>query len=105
MPTIHVQMRNGERRSIEANANQSVMEALRDNGVAEIEALCGGCCSCATCHVFVDPAFADRTPAISSAEDELLGMSDHRRDGSRLSCQIPLTDELDGLFVEVAPQD
>jgi len=105
MPTIHVKLRNGEQRTIEARANQSVMEALRDNGVAEIEAMCGGCCSCATCHVFVDPAYAERTPAISEAESELLSMSDHRRETSRLSCQIPFTADLDGLLVEVAQQD
>ncbi|WP_395647653.1 2Fe-2S iron-sulfur cluster-binding protein [Terricaulis sp.] len=105
MPIIHVKLRSGEQRTIDARANQSVMEALRDNGVSEIEAMCGGCCSCATCHVFVDAAFTDRTPPITETESELLSMSDHRRDTSRLSCQIPLTADLDGLVVEVAPLD
>jgi len=88
---------------IEAPANQSVMEALRDSGIDEVEALCGGSCACATCHVFVDECFKHKLPPMSSAENDLLDATDSRRSGSRLSCQIPLTEELDGLEVEVAP--
>ena len=103
MPKIIVRTRAGEARTIHAQANQSVMEALRDNGVDDIEALCGGSCACATCHVYVDLKFAERLPPVSAAESELLDATDSRKPGSRLSCQVPLTAELDGLEVEVAP--
>ena len=58
MPKLVVVNRAGEEKTIEASAGVSVMEAIRDNGFDELLALCGGCCSCATCHVYVDPAFA-----------------------------------------------
>ncbi len=103
MPKVIVRTRAGDTRSIETQANQSVMEALRDNGVDDIEALCGGSCACATCHVYVDARFTDRLPPLSTAENDLLDATDSRRSGSRLSCQIPFTVELDGLEVEVAP--
>ena len=60
-------------------------------------ALCGGCCSCATCHVHVDPAFKDKLPPMSEDENDLLDSSEHRIASSRLSCQVPLTPELDGI--------
>jgi 2Fe-2S ferredoxin len=81
------------------------MEAIRDNGFDELLALCGGCCSCATCHVHVDPAFLDRLPVMSADEDDLLESSDHREANSRLSCQLPFTADLDGLRVAIAPED
>jgi 2Fe-2S ferredoxin len=83
----------------------TVMEIIKDAGIDEPFALCGGACSCATCHVYVDPAFAERMPAISGDESELLDGSDHRQPNSRLSCQIPFEPALDGLAVVVAPAD
>ena len=105
MPTLTVTTREGETRTIEAGDGLSVMEAIRDNGFDELLALCGGCCSCATCHVHVDPAFADKLPAMSEDEDDLLESSDHRSEASRLSCQVPFTPDLDGLKVTIAPED
>lgn len=105
MPKLIVVNREGEESTVDAAEGLSVMEAIRDNGFDELLALCGGCCSCATCHVFVDPAFNDRLPAVSEDEDDLLDSSDHRNENSRLSCQIPLTAELDGLRVTIAPED
>lgn len=105
MPKLVVVDRAGEERSVEAASGLSVMEAIRDNGFDELLALCGGCCSCATCHVIVDPAFADKLPAMSEDEDDLLESSDHRTAQSRLSCQISLSDDLDGLRVTIAPED
>ena len=81
------------------------MEAIRDNGFDELLALCGGCCSCATCHVHVDPEFADLLPAMTGDEDDLLDSSDDRDATSRLSCQIPFSDALDGLRVRIAEED
>jgi ferredoxin len=68
-------------------------------------ALCGGCCSCATCHIHIEPAFADRLPKMSEDENDLLDSTDHRNETSRLSCQVPVTDALDGLIVTIAPED
>lgn len=105
MPKLVVVNRAGEEKTIEASAGLSVMEAIRDNGFDELLALCGGCCSCATCHIHVDAAWADKLPAMSEDENDLLDSSDHRNATSRLSCQIQLTDALDGLKVAIAPED
>ena len=105
MPKLIVVNRAGEESTVEASGGLSVMEAIRDAGFDELLALCGGCCSCATCHVQVDEAFLDRLPPMSEDENDLLDSSDFRQDNSRLSCQIPLTDALDGMKVTIAPED
>ena len=105
MPKLIVVNRSGEESAIEVAEGLTVMEAIRDNGFDELLALCGGCCSCATCHVHVDPAFFDRLPPISMDEDDLLDSSDDRDEFSRLSCQIPFTAALDGLKVRIAEED
>ena len=105
MPQLTVVSRSGEEKTVEVGEGLTVMEAIRDNGFDELLALCGGCCSCATCHVHVDPAFADKLPAMSEDEDDLLDSSDHRDETSRLSCQLPFTAELDGLKVRIAEED
>ena len=82
------------------------MENIRDNGFDELLALCGGCCSCATCHVHVDPDwFGAGSSRASADEDDLLDTSDHKIETSRLSCQIVFRPELDGLRVTIAPED
>ena len=105
MPKLIVTTRSGDTREVEASAGLTVMEAIRDNGFDELLALCGGCCSCATCHVHVDPEFAGLLPAMSEDEDDLLDSSDDRDATSRLSCQIPFTEQLDGLRVRIAEED
>jgi len=105
MPKLIVVTREGQESTVEGDAGLSVMEVIRDNGFDELLALCGGCCSCATCHVHVDPAFADKLPAMSEDENDLLDSSDHRDANSRLSCQIPFSDALDGLRVTIAAED
>ncbi|MFC3098612.1 2Fe-2S iron-sulfur cluster-binding protein [Alteraurantiacibacter palmitatis] len=105
MPKLIVVNRAGEERAVDAGDGLTVMEAIRDNGFDELLALCGGCCSCATCHVQVDPAFAELLPPMSEDENDLLDSSDFRVATSRLSCQIPFTAELDGLRVTIAPED
>jgi len=104
MPNIIVTSRAGEQITLEAQAGMTVMEVIRDASVDEPFALCGGVCSCATCHIYVDPAFADRMSAMTDDESELLDGSGHRRVNSRLSCQIPFDEALDGLAVEIAPE-
>jgi len=105
MPKLSIVDREGRTRVIEAQAGRSLMEAMRDAGIDELLALCGGCLSCATCHVYVGEAHADRLEPMSGDEDDLLENSDHRRPDSRLSCQIMVTDALDGLVAEIAPED
>jgi 2Fe-2S ferredoxin len=105
MPKLTVVTREGDESTIDVADGLTVMEAIRDNGFDELLALCGGCCSCATCHVHVDPAFKDRLPAMSEDEDDLLESSDHRDENSRLSCQVPFTPDLDGLRVTIAQED
>ena len=93
---------SGEIRDVEVSVGHSVMIGAISNGIPGIEAECGGALSCATCHVYVDPQWLGRMPAIDSFEHDLLeNVAAERREGSRLSCQIVVTDELDGLTVEI----
>ena len=103
MPSLVILTRDGTEHRVEARAGWSVMENIRDNGFDELLALCGGCCSCATCHVYVDSDV--ELPAMSQDEDDLLDSSDHRNERSRLSCQLPFTAAMDGVRVTVAPED
>ena len=105
MPQLNIVDREGKETAIEGRVGWSVMENIRDNGFDELLALCGGCCSCATCHVHVDPDWIDRVGGPKTDEDDLLDTSDHRSQNSRLSCQILFTAELDGLRVRIAPED
>ena len=105
MPQLTVVNRAGEESTINVQDGLTVMEAIRDNGFDELLALCGGCCSCATCHVHVDPEFFDKLPPISEDEDDLLDSSDDRDEFSRLGCHIPFTPDLDGLKVRIAAED
>jgi ferredoxin, 2Fe-2S len=106
MPSLNVVLRSGEKRAIDAGSGRSLKQGLIDGGIAEINALtsCGGCCSCGTCQVnFSDADFA-RLPAMMPSEDEVLSINEERRPTSRLSCQITLTDDLEGLTVTIAPE-
>ncbi len=105
MPNITVINQSGEETVVAASTGRTLMEVIRDNGFDELLALCGGCCSCATCHVHIDPAFADKLPKLSEDENDLLDSSDHRNEFSRLSCQVPVTDALEGLRVTIAQED
>jgi 2Fe-2S ferredoxin len=105
MPRLVIVSRDGTERTVEGRPGLSVMENIRDNGFDELLALCGGCCSCATCHVHVDPEWSDIVGPPNGDEDDLLDTSDHRNESSRLSCQILFAPELDGLRVRIAPED
>lgn len=105
MPKLIVTNRAGEESTIEVEDGLTVMEAIRDNGFDELLALCGGCCSCATCHIHVDAEFAGKLPEMTEDEDDLLESSDHRGETSRLACQVPFTADLDGLKVTIAEED
>ena len=105
MPQLTVVTRDGTEKIVSGQEGLSVMEVIRDNGFEELLALCGGCCSCATCHVHVDEEWLDKLPKMGGDEDDLLDSSDHRVGGSRLSCQIPFSAELQGMRVRIAPED
>ena len=105
MPQLTIVDRAGNEKTIEGKTGWSVMENIRDSGFDELLALCGGCCSCATCHVHVDPDWAARAGTPGADEDDLLDTSDHKIETSRLSCQILFTEALDGLRVQIAPED
>src|SRR5579862_1536550 len=103
--SLTVVLRSGEAKAITGTQGDSLMQTIRGAGIDEVMALCGGCCSCATCHVYVDPEFADRLPPMSPDENDLLDTSSHREASSRLSCQIPVSEALEGIRVTVAPED
>lgn len=105
MAQLNVITREGETRTVEAQPGHSVMEILRDNGIDELLALCGGCCSCATCHVFVDESHQPALPPMSEDENDLLDSSEHRTALSRLGCQVNFTEDMDGMTVTIAPED
>jgi len=100
---VSVTRRDGETRAVECKPGKSLMLNIRKD--AEIAAVCGGCASCGTCHVYVADDWLHRLPPMQEDEDTTLSFSDWRRANSRLSCQIAVTDSLDGLVVTVAPED
>ena len=105
MPRLRVIDRDGVELELNAPAGTSLMEPLRDmdDGVT---AICGGMCSCATCHVYVDESWVPKLPAPMSDETDMLrDLSSYRANTSRLSCQIQLVDALDGLRVAIAPEE
>jgi len=102
---VMVTTRGGEALKLDGEIGMSVMEVIRNHGIDELQALCGGCCSCATCHVHVNPDHAHLLEQATDFENELLDCSDHRSPTSRLSCQLKLHEGLDGLSVTIAPED
>ena len=104
MPMVRVIDRDGTERELDAPSGAPLMEPLRDmdDGVA---AICGGMCSCATCHVYVDAEGVGKLPAPMSDESDMLGDLISRRENSRLSCQIILTDAISGVKVTIAPEE
>ena len=99
-----VTTRNGTVCAVEASGRCSLMEVIRARGFDEPFAVCGGCCSCATCHVYVDEAVASRLPPIADTEEDLLACLSARTAESRLSCQISVTAALEGANVRIAPE-
>ena len=105
MPKVVYVGGSGQEHAVDAAVGESVMAAAVKNGVPGIVGECGGNASCATCHVWVRAEFADLVGEPNELEEDLLEMAvSERRDGSRLGCQIPVSPELDGLTVDVPPQ-
>jgi 2Fe-2S ferredoxin len=104
MPTVIYIQPNGVERRVDVAEGLSVMLGAVQNNVRGIEAECGGCLSCATCHVYVDQADICRLPPVKAAEEEMLTeVAAERRSTSRLSCQLVMTAALDGLTVHIPP--
>lgn len=102
MPSIVFISPDGERREVQATIGASAMKAAKINAVPGIEAECGGSLSCGTCHVYVGAALSKKLPEPTEEEQEMLQyVAGGVRDNSRLSCQIVMTDELDGLILEI----
>lgn len=101
MPTVHFVLHDGSRHSLEGEVGTPVMHLARRAALSGILAECGGVCSCATCHVHVDPQWVGRLPAMEEEERDMLDFAEGVDDTSRLSCQLRLSDALDGLVVHV----
>ncbi len=100
MPKVVFVSPNGARREIGIPEGWTLMEGAVQNNVQEVAAECGGGCACATCHVFIEPAWISKLPAPAAAEQDLLDCTAvPRQENSRLSCQVKLTPELEGLVV------
>ncbi len=101
MPSVTYIEHNGTVHTVAATPNRSLMQIATDNGVPGILGDCGGTCSCATCHGYVDEAWLDKLPAISETESFMLEGVPEPRPGSRLCCQLKMRDELDGIVVRL----
>jgi 2Fe-2S ferredoxin len=104
MPKITYIEHDGKERAVDAEVGATVMETAIRNSVPGIVAECGGACSCATCHVHVDEAWSEKVGPPSPMEEDMLDFAFDVRPTSRLSCQIKVTDELDGLIVRTPAQ-
>jgi 2Fe-2S ferredoxin len=105
MPIVTYILRDGERRAIDVSVGTSVMEAAIHNNVRGIDAECGGCLSCATCHVYIDGSSTAALPVPDESELELLdGVAAGRRPESRLSCQLVVMPAMNGLVVQIPPK-
>ena len=91
----------GTEHTVDVASGLTVMEGARDNNIPGIEADCGGACACSTCHVYVDAAWADKLPAKEAMEEDMLDFAWEPNDTSRLTCQLKVTDALDGLVVQM----
>ncbi|PIE40749.1 MAG: ferredoxin [Gammaproteobacteria bacterium] len=104
MPTLKITNLAGEKSTLDASEGETLMEALRDNGYDEIEAICGGVCSCSTCHVYIEGDWNGKLEERSEDEYQLVSSTEGFQENSRLACQITLTDEMDGLELTIAEQ-
>jgi 2Fe-2S ferredoxin len=99
MPKINYTDSSGNTKTIDVENGLSVMEGALQNNIPEIDADCGGSMACATCHVYVDEKWLDKIPKIETAENDMIDMAFEPKKNSRLSCQLIVSDDLDGLHV------
>ena len=105
MPKIIYLTPDGTRHEVDVENGYSVMEGAINNNIEGIVAECGGACACATCHGYVDDAWTDKLPQMDEMEDSMLDAAFERKENSRLTCQIEVSDELDGLVIHDAEND
>ncbi len=105
MPKIIYQTPDGTRHEAEVEVGYSLMEGAINNNIDGIAAECGGACACATCHGYIDEAWIGKLAEMDDMEDSMLDAAFDRKDTSRLTCQIEVSDELDGLVVHVADNE
>ena len=105
MPKIIYITPAGTRHEIDVDNGYSVMEGAINNDIDGIVAECGGACACATCHSYVDAAWTDKIPTMDDMEDSMLDAAFERKDNSRLTCQIEMSDALDGIVIHVADNE
>ena len=103
MNKIYVKDREGNTQELTADTGLTIMEIIRDAGL-DIEAACGGCCACATCHVYIDKQWIEKLPEIKEDEESMLDQTFHVTVESRLGCQIEYIDDFSGLKLTLAPQ-
>jgi len=101
MPTIHFVSHKGVIEDVQAHAGLSLMQAAVDAGIDGIVAECGGCCSCATCHVYLEPALYESLPPPTSMEEGMLSCVLEPKETSRLSCQVIVTEEMEGAMIHL----
>ena len=105
MAILTVTDRDGVVHEVEAQTGDTIMEIVRDEGLG-IEAICGGQCACATCHCFIDEAWIGKLNPPDEDETDLVGSTEHYDSStSRLTCQIPFTEDLDGITLTIAPEE
>ena len=100
---IYVKDREGNTHEIKSEDGLTLMETIRDAGL-DIEAACGGCCACATCHIYIDKEWLEKLPKIEEEEDSMLDQAFHVTNQSRLGCQIQYTDKFNGIKIKLAPE-
>jgi len=105
MPKISFIDSSGNAAEVDAKAGLTLMEIAVDNNITGIVAECGGACACATCHAYIDDAWLAKLPVMDDMEDAMLDSALDRRPNSRLSCQIEISDDLDGLSLTVADNE
>ena len=105
MPKINYVTQDGRKHEVDVDAGYTVMEGAVNNDLDGLPAECGGACACATCHAYIDPQWLSKLTALDDMEDSMLDAAFDRRDNSRLTCQIEVTNELDGLVVHIAENE
>jgi len=101
MPIVIFKTADGAEHRIESELGESLMRLAVENNIDAINAECGGACSCATCHCYIDEKWIDRLPPVEDLEESMLECVFERKENSRLSCQISLTEEIDGIIIHV----
>ncbi len=105
MPKVIYITADEVRHEVEVEAGYSIMEGAINNNIEGIVAECGGACACVTCHSYVDTAWIDKIPSMDDMEDSMLDAAFERKDNSRLTCQIEMSDALDGIVIHVADNE